>query len=57
MHAQHAPLEAPKLLNLPPDLLTALDRQRPGRKNDMRLDGWRSRGFLRRIVDRLIGRD
>lgn len=57
MDAEQAPsFEAPSLLNLPPDLLIALDRHQPQRKIDMRLDGWRSRSFLRRLLERLFGR-
>jgi hypothetical protein len=55
MHAEQAPLEAPKL-NLPPELLLALDRHAPERKTDLHLEVWNKPPFFKRLLARLLGK-
>jgi hypothetical protein len=62
MHADEAPLEAPDLkladeqLKVPEELLIALDGHSPGRKNDLRLGGWRRPSLFRRLLNKLLGK-
>lgn len=41
-------------LNLPADLLSALDRRPIGPRDELRIEGWRPT-FLGRILERLTG--
>ncbi len=53
MHAEDATVENPKL-NLPPDLMMALGRQRTP-KSDFRVEGWNP-SLFGRLLEKLFGR-
>lgn len=55
MHASQAPLEAPQL-NVPQDLLRALERHGPERKTDLRLPAWNKPPFFKRLIAKILGK-